>query len=240
MHQVDDEADRIETQDQVLAAATNAEQWQAVRLIRSGNRSLQRSEVERRELRQDPPAELSLQPLGVRLDLRHLRHTPRLTTTTARLGRLASELLVGGLFLDSGEHGIERAEHRLVVEQFLLVAPDPNVAVDERILRVHLTRCHGNCGVPGLFHLHVLGIGDASAEGGLTIAHLDVIGDITFGTIGNDLSDANLVRCRDFAHVVARCNLRSELVDPVETEVSVHPRSLPDREPDIRRLRSWR
>ena len=85
---------------------------------------------------------------------------------------------------DVGEHGVEGAEHGLRVEQPLLVAEQPDVAVDERLLGVEVAGGDGDGGVPRLLHAHVLGLGRAGAEAGLAVADLEVVGDVALGAVG--------------------------------------------------------
>ena len=88
---------------------------------------------------------------------------------------------------------------------------------------------------------HQLGVTQvvsAGPEGDVTY-HLQIgNGEASFGALGHDLGDSDLVRLSDLAHVLAGGDLCGEFVDPGQAEISVlrHPRSLPDREPDVRRL----
>ncbi len=74
LHQVHHECRRFEPHEEVLAPPSDLEQRMSVRAVRRGHRRLQRREVERGERRECSPRETLGQPLGVRLDLGHLRH----------------------------------------------------------------------------------------------------------------------------------------------------------------------
>ena len=136
------------------------------------------------------PGEVVGQPLGVGLDLGQLGHDG------------SSDVL--GPLADVVEHGVEGAEHRLRVEQALLVAVQPDVAVDERLLGVELAGGDGHRGVPRLLHAHVLGLGGAGAEAGLAGADLEVVGDVALRAVRHDLGEADLVVARQTLAIARR------------------------------------
>ena len=74
LHQVDDEVDRLEVQQQVLAATADVSQRLAVGVVRARHGGLQRGEVERHEPGAASPGELLGEPLGVGLHLGQLGH----------------------------------------------------------------------------------------------------------------------------------------------------------------------
>ena len=85
------------------------------------------------------------------------------------------------------------------VEQPLLVAEQPDVAVDERLLGVEVAGRHGDRGVPRLLHADVLGVGDARSEAGLAVADLEVVGDVALRPVADDLGEPDLVGARQLA-----------------------------------------
>ena len=177
-----------------------------------GHCGLERSEVERREPGEDAPGELGGQALGVRLDLGHLGHR----------SSVSSASVVAGAFPDGREHGVERAEHRLRIEQLLLVAEQPDAPADERLLGVEFAGGDRHRRVPVLLHLHVLGVGRPCAERRLTVADTQVVGHVALGAVTHHLGHADAVRLGDLAHRVARGDLVGEGIDPVETEIADH------------------
>ena len=74
LHQVDDEGDRLEAQQQVLAAPADVDRAAGRRPLGLGHGGLQRGERQRHELLQHGAGELLGQPLGVGLDLGELGH----------------------------------------------------------------------------------------------------------------------------------------------------------------------
>jgi hypothetical protein len=103
LHQVHHEGDRLEPQQQVLAAPADLDQRQAVRGVGRRHGGLECGEVERHEPREEPAAELLGESLGVGLHLGQLGHVSSSASTSDVLGALA----------DDGEHRVERLEDGL-------------------------------------------------------------------------------------------------------------------------------
>ena len=103
-----------------------------------------------------------------------------------------------------GEHGVEGAEHRLRLEQLLLVAEQQDLPADERLLGVELAGGDGDGGRPMLLHADVLVVGCAGAERGVSVAHLQVIRDVALGPVADDLGDVDLMVVGERPEMVAR------------------------------------
>ncbi len=74
LHQVDDERQRLEAHEQVLAAPADVEQGEALGLVRRRHDRLQRGERQRHEPGEAATGVAGGQPFGVRLDLGELGH----------------------------------------------------------------------------------------------------------------------------------------------------------------------
>ena len=150
-----------------------------------GDGRLQRRERERLEALQHAAGEIGGQPLGMGLDLGQLGHRRR---------PLSHSYCVRSRTV--GEHAVEGGEHRLRVDQHLLVAEEPDASGDERLLGVELAGGDGDGGRPVLLHAHVLGVGRPGAERRLAVADLEVVRDVALGTVADDLGDADRVVVR--------------------------------------------
>ncbi len=121
---------------------------------------------------------------------------------------------------DVGEHGVEGAEHRLRLDQPLLVAEQADVAVDERLLGVEVAGGDGDGRVPRLLHAHVLGLGRAGAEAGAAVDDLEVVHDVALRSVGHDLGDADLVLAGEAADLLVAGDDARQLVDPRQAQVA--------------------
>ncbi len=131
-------------------------------------------------------------------------------------------LLVARSISHRGEHGIECAEHRLGLEQLLLITEQQDLSGDERFLCVEFAGRDGDGGRPLLVHPDVLVVGRAGAERGAAVADLEVVRDVALGSVAHDLSDVDLVVGGQLPEVVARGDLRGQSVDPRQAQVSDH------------------
>ena len=130
--------------------------------------------------------------------------------------------LVARLVADRGKRSVERAEHRLRLEEELLVAVEPDPSTDEGLLGVELARGDCDGGLPVLFHLDVFGFRRPGPEHGGAVADRQVIGDIAFRSIAHHLGHADAMGLGNRTHLVAGGDLGGQRTDPVEAEVSDH------------------
>ena len=125
LHQVDDERDRLELEQQVLAPPPDPVERGPYAASGAGLAVFERRERQRHEpLQPAAPANSSAR-----------RSACACTSGISGIGRSSRVL---GAVAHRREHGVERAEHRLGVEQPLLVAAQADAAADERLLGVEL------------------------------------------------------------------------------------------------------
>ena len=123
----------------------------------------------------------------------------------------ASTSGVVGALADVGEHGVEGAEDRLRVEQPLLVAEQPDVPVDERLLGVQRAGRDGDGRVPASAPCaRAPGSAAPAPKRAAPSATWRWYVDVALRAVGHDLGDADLVVVGERAQrVVGRDDARS-------------------------------
>ena len=127
---------------------------------------------------------------------------------------------VVGAGSDLGEDRVEGGEHVERRHEQLSITREEDATGHEGLLGVQLTGRDGHRGLPVLLHSDVLAIGRPGAEGGRTIGDPEVVGDIAFGGVGDDLGNGDAVLVSQFGESLVGGDGRRKLSDPCEGEVA--------------------
>ena len=183
LHQVDDERHRLELERAgTCPAGRPSSQRLAVRLLGRRHGGLQGGERERPELLQAQPAELLGEPLGVGLDLGHLRHRRRCSSLVPRSARGPSRTRRRGRRTPAGTSSRRCWSPcsricPLMNASWALSAP---VATATAVSHdCSMRTCSGSAGPGG--------------EVDRAVADLQVVGHVALRAVGDDLGDADLV-----------------------------------------------